>query len=221
MDVRIRKAAGVSILALLGGAWLAGCAGGTSTKGSWQGNASRVQSFHRVLVVGLNSDYDQRCAFEFSLVSQLNTGTPIAGASCDFLQPQDPLTRANIEKAVAATRADAVLTTRVVDSQFKAEQTGGMDAQGGAYYKNDDVVHVSSFDDGYGVAVTVGEVVQYPAITTVEGELHLVTRVYDTRNGSLVYSVQTKASDIGSEEDFLLDITPAIADRLRDGGVIP
>ena len=70
-----------------------------------------------MLIVGLSADYNQRCAFEFSLMSQLNSNTPIAGASCDFLKAEDPLTRANIQKVVASTKADAVVTTRVIDSQ--------------------------------------------------------------------------------------------------------
>ena len=221
LDVRFRKPICASILALLGGAWLAGCADQASVNSSWQPNAPRGQSYRRVLVVGLTKDYNQRCAFEYSLVSQLNSDTPIAGASCDFLQPEDPLTRSNIEKAVAAAKADAVLTTRVVDSSYKAVQGAGMDAQGGAYYKTADVGYATAFDGGYGVAVVYGDVVEYPPITTVEGELHLLTRVYDTRTESMVYTVQTKAGDIDSEEDFLLSITPAIADRLRRDGLIP
>jgi hypothetical protein len=218
LDLRFRLPLRAWTMPLICGALLAGCAGGNSVSGGSHGSSS-AHAYDRVLIVGLSSDYNQRCAFEFSLMSQLNANTPIAGASCDFLKPEDPLTRANILKVVASTKADAVVTTRALDSQFKAMQGGTMDDKGGVAYKPDDI-YESSFDDGHGVVVGIGEVVQYPPITVVAGTVHLLTRVYDTASKSQIDNFQTKVGNIRSETDFLLDVTPPIADQLRRDGII-
>lgn len=195
--------------------WLAGCAGGNSVKGG----SRSTHTYDRVLIVGLSSDYNQRCAFEFSLMSQLNANTPIAGASCDFMTQQDPLTRANIQKVVATTKADAVISTRTIDAQYKAVQGATLDEKGGAAYKPDDI-YTATFDDGHGVVVGIGEIQQYPPITTIQGTIELYTRVYDTSSGTMIDSFQTKVGGIASETDFLLDVTPGIASHLRRDGII-
>lgn len=219
IDLRLRPPLRAWMMPLICGAVLAGCAGANAVSGGSQGGSSSTHTYDRVLIVGLSSDYNQRCAFEFSLMSQLNANTPIAGASCDFLKPEDPLTRANVQKVVASTKADAVVTTRVIDSQYKAVQGGTMDDKGGVAYKPDDI-YATTFDNGHGVVVGIGEVVQYPPITVVDGTIELLTRVYDTGSGSQIDSFQTKVGHIDSQEDFLLDVTPLIAEHLRRDGII-
>jgi hypothetical protein len=177
--------------------------------------------FHRVLVVGLSSAFSQRCDFEYAMVSELASDGSIAGASCDYLTPQDPLTRPSIEKAVKAFNADAVVTTRVVDANFKAVKGAGRDDQGGAAYNVTSEQYVDTWCCGYGVEVTYSGITNYPPITTVEAGVDLITRVYATSDAKMVYTITTKSSSLASEEDFVLDVPPKIAARLRHDGVVP
>ena len=102
-----------SALLLLGVAWLSGCAGGGSVRSAWQTPAPHP-SFSRILIVGLSTNFNQRCDFEFAMSSQFSGNPPHPIVSCNSMTPTEQLTRANIERAVAAVHADAVLTTAVV-----------------------------------------------------------------------------------------------------------
>ena len=207
------------LLLLLGGAALAGCAGQASVKSAWQGDAPRNQSYQRILVVGLSADYNQRCHFEFSLASQLKRSAIVAIPSCDLIKSQDQLTRANVERAVATINADAVLTTSLVASGFALKEGAGRDANGGAYFNVAGYGYAVTYG-GYGVPVVYGEVVATPSLTVLHADVQVESRLYETRNASLVYTVDTKARELESQQDFLLEIPPAIADRLRRDGLI-
>jgi hypothetical protein len=69
-------------LLILGAAWLSGCASSSSVKGAWQRSAPGDQSIKKVLIVGISADFTQRCAFEWSMASQINTGSTLAFVSC-------------------------------------------------------------------------------------------------------------------------------------------
>jgi hypothetical protein len=220
LGVKSQRAPCVPMWLLLAGAWLAGCAGQPSVKSAWQGNAPRNQTFRRILVVGVSPNYNQRCAFEFSLVSQLKRGPVVAVPSCDLIKSDDPLTRASVERAVATIDADAVLTTNLVASDWGTKEGAGRDSRGGGYYKATDYGYAFNYY-GYGVPVTYGQFVESPSITTVHGQAHVVSKLYEAHGASLVYTVDTKASELESHQSFLLEVPPAIADRLRRDGLVP
>src|SRR6202167_6521837 len=105
-----KKYVAESALLLLGIAWLSGCAGGGSVRSAWHTPAPHP-SFSRILIVGVSTNFNQRCDFEFAMSSQFSGNPPHPIVSCNSMTPTEPLTRANIERAVAAAHADAVLTT--------------------------------------------------------------------------------------------------------------
>ena len=216
----IERASFVPLLLLLAGAWLAGCAGQPSVKSAWQGDASRKQTFHRILVVGVSPHYDQRCAFEFSLVSQLKRSAIVAVPSCDLIKSDEPLTRAGVERAVASINADAVLATNLVASGWDAKEGAGRDSRGGGYYKASDYGYAFNYY-GYGVPVVYGQFVESPSITTVHGQVHVASKLYETQGASTVYTVEVKVGELESFQSFLLAVPPEIADRLRRDGLIP
>ncbi len=205
-------------LLLLTGIFLAGCA--VHSQGEWQGNASRDQSFKKLLVVGLNPHFTQRCAFEFSMVSHLSSPSVTAVASCDLMTSKDELTRDNIVRAVQSSGADAVVSTVLVNMELGATEGGGRDSRGGGYYKATGFGYATDYYGVYGVPVVYGQFVTAPAITTVEGEVHVATRVYETHGATLVYTLDTKAKDLESQEHAISDLAEEIAKRLRGTGLI-
>src|SRR5271167_1387749 len=110
-----------SMLRILCVAWLSGCAGSGSVNGAWQSNPHPV--FSRILIVGISTNFDQRCAFEFAMASWFSGSSTQPVASCNSMLPKEPLSRANIERVVLAEHADAVLTTAIVSMQV-SEQAG-------------------------------------------------------------------------------------------------
>lgn len=202
----------------IGAAWLAGCAQ-TSVRSAWQDNVPRNQSFKRVLVIALSPNFNQRCAFEFSLVSQIVNGAQVAMASCDYIKSDDKLTRESVERAVASSGADAVLTTSLVTGDLGAKEGGGRDSRGGGYYKATGFGYATDYYGVYGIPVTYGAFVESPSITTVQGEVHLLSKLYETKGAKLLYTMDTNAHALESRESALMAITPEIADRLRRDGL--
>jgi len=205
-----------SALLIFGVAWLAGCVGNSgSVKGAWQ--VSPHPAFSRILIVGVSTNFDQRCAFEFSMASQFSGSSTLPIVSCNTMMPKDPLTRANIERVVAAQRADAVLTTAIVTVQL-----GSQSGYTIPYYQVVGQGYVTGPMGEYGVPVAFVQLESTQSIPKVTGEIHLLTKLFDTRDAMLLYSADTRAKsdDIQSSSTAIATLTGQIGDRLRKDGVI-
>ena len=210
---------------------LAGCSGPVRLSSEWQPKADRNQAFERVLVVGLSPNAGVRCDFESFMMNQLRA-TIEAKSSCLLMKTTEPLTRESIERVIAEYQPDAVLTTSLVHSADGAEEGGSRDTRGAAYYKATDTGYADPFYGPYGrygygggygawgVPVVYVEFETAPVVTSVEGEVTILSMLYATRDASLVYEVTTTAKDLHSRDDALAKVTGPIADRLRRDGVV-
>ena len=208
---------------MLGAAGLAGCAQQVRSTGAWQDNVAHDQSFKRVLIVGVSPDANLRCAAENFLVSTVKSESTRAWSSCGLLTSKEPLTVEAIERLVAEHRIDAVLATILVAGTASAVEGGTSETRGDAYYKATDIgyAHRSyGYYGVYGIPVVYAEFETAPAITTIKGEVELLTKVYETGGPSLVYVVNTKAKDLDSRAAALATVAGPIADRLRRDGLI-
>jgi hypothetical protein len=183
-------------------------------KGEWAENVSHDQSFARVLVVGISPDLNQRCAFERSLASKLRSGSTQAYISCDVMPQKAELTRETIEAAVAAKNADAVLATSLISQAWDTKEGATRDEQGFGVYKR-----VDSYYGVYGTVVAA-DFHAAPPITSVRGEAHITSKLYETRGATVVYTVDTRVKNIGSRSEALAEVTPPIAKKLRKDGLI-
>jgi len=201
-------------LLLVGAAFLLTAADAASVKSVWADNVSRDQTFSRVLVVGISPDVNQRCQFERTLVSRLRSESTVAIASCDVVAEKNPLTRESIEAAVAAENADAVLATSLISKSWELKDGGTRDTRGNASYKATDAYY-----GVYGTVVAV-DFHTSSSITTLKGEAHITSKLYETRGATVVYTVDTKIRNIESRDAALMDITAPIGKRLRRDGLI-
>ena len=206
----------------------AGCVGQARVDSEWQPGADRDQSFNRVLVVGLSADYNARCDFESFMTNQLRISAE-ATASCLYMKSDEQLTREGIERVISEYKPDAVLTTALVDSSQRAEEGGSADTRGDAYYKatgfgyEDPYYYGRGYYGGYGawgVPVIYAEFQTAPVITTLEGEVTILSMLYATSDASLVYELKTSAGDLHSRDDALATVTSAIGERVREDGVV-
>jgi hypothetical protein len=208
------------MLLFLATVWLSGCAD-VAVKSAWQEGVSRGQSFSRVLVVGVSPNYDLRCAFESDFASQLRSNATQAIPSCDRMKAEERLTRENIERAVASVQADAVLATTLVAANSAESEGNSRDTRGDAGYK------VTGFGTGYGfgdygMPVTYAEFETAPPISTVKSSFHVLTKLYETRGATLLYTLDTKTKpfEVESTQDSIIRITTPTADQLRRDGLI-
>ena len=198
---------------------LAGCGPSVSVKSGYTENASNRRAFERVMVVGVSPDVNQRCAFERFMVSRLATDKTVVFASCDAVTKKDPLTRESIEEAVRAQKPDAVLATILVSKTSSLKEGHGRDDRGDGMYKATDAGWDTGYYGVYGVPVIYGEFQSWPSITTLQGEVHVASRLFETSGATVVYTLDTVASGLESRDEGLATITAPIADRLRKEGL--
>ena len=206
------------VLALLAAACLIGCSRQVVVDGTFGEGVPRGGGFANILVVGVSPDVNGRCAFEQALAADLRHHSVKATMSCSVMSTKEPLTRESVERAVATLGADAVLATSLIASTAKAKEGGSADARGGGYYK------ATGYDYGYwgayGVPVVYGEFETAPSVFSISGTAELSSRLFETRDATIVYSLETKAKSFDSRELAIARITPAITDRLLKDGLI-
>ena len=202
---------------------LAGCASGESAKvtGAWAAEAQKpAQPFAKVLVVGVSPNVKSRCRFERFMVTNLGGSTTQAVASCDVMDKQAPLTRELVEQVVASQQADAVLSTLLVSQDWAPRSGGSRDTRGSAGYKATGASLATGYYGVYSVPVVYGEFHSNAAAPVIEGEAHVTSRLWETRNASVVYTVDTFVEGIESQDAGLALITSSIAGELAQRALV-
>ena len=200
-----------AILALAG---LTACTGNVAVDGQWTEGVARQGSFGNFLVVGISTDYNQRCAFEYALVSSLRDEAISASTSCSVISKDEPLSRESVVKAAQKTGADAVLATHIVEFDGKAKEGASADARGGLTYKATDI------EQYFATTVVTAKMVTAPSVFTISGTVRLSTRLFETKGATLVYAMDTRAKELESRGSGLAEIAPAIVRRLRSDGLL-
>jgi hypothetical protein len=196
-------------LLLLGAGWLCASPSHAQVKGAWADGASRDRTFSRVLVVGISPDLNQRCAFERAMAAILKSESTEAYVSCDVMPQRAELNRENVEAAVAAKNADAVLATSLISQEWDAKEGGTRETRGFGVYK--------AVDSYYGVYGTVvaAEFQTAAPLTTIQGEARLTSKLYETSGATVVYTVDMRIRDIEARGEGIAEATPAIGKKLR------
>ncbi len=172
-------------------------------------------------MIGVSPDRNVRCAFERALAAKLRSDTVKATASCAVMAVDAELSReAIVEAVVKSIGADAVIATSlVVIVKAGAKEGGSRDARGGGYYKP--VAYgYDSYYGVYGVPVVYGEFETCTSVFSVSGRCRTEDDVYETRAPTKVYRLDTQAKNLESRGMALAMITPRIAERLRDDGLV-
>jgi hypothetical protein len=190
----------------------------------WQEGVSHDQSFGKIMVIGLSHNASGRCDFESFMVTQIRATGTEAKSSCMLMKTSEDLTRESIVAVVKEYGADAVLTTVLVQSDQEAEEGGDAETRGGLYFKATGTGYAEGYYRGgyghYGVPVVYGEFRKAPVITSIEGEVTIRSMLFAVPGATLVYELDTTANDLHSREDALASITPPIAERLKDEGLL-
>jgi hypothetical protein len=121
-----------------------------------------------------------------------------------------PLTREGIEAVVAEKKADAVLATSLVAQEWGVNERGTRDTRGAGLYKP-----IDSFYGGYGMPVVYAEFMAAAPLTSIQGDVRITSKLYETRGATVVYTLDSNVKKIESRAEGLADITPPIAKKLR------
>jgi hypothetical protein len=198
---------------------LGGCTQSIRATGTWNEGATRPQTFRKLLVVGVSPDYNQRCNFEWVLATKMRSETVEAITSCSLMESDVQLSRESIEPVIRSSGTDGVVATRLVDSGASLKKGGTGDTRGSALYKATDTGMGYGYGY-YGMPVVYGEFAASRPIIELESTFEVVTQVYETRGASLVYSLKTAGKSRDAMNIVREDISRAIAERLRQDGLI-
>lgn len=104
----------VFLAALASLAIATGCSSQSLTSGDTGGNTSVYSHF---LVIGVAGDYDSRAQFERATVAELRSKGASASAYHTIVKGNRPITPDEVHGAVTTADFDAVLVTRVLDTE--------------------------------------------------------------------------------------------------------
>lgn len=212
MIASLKFPAAALILAIAG---VAGCTQAIRATGAWNEGATRPQTFRKLLVVGVTPDRNQRCNFEWVLATKMRSATVEAITSCSLMKADVQLSRENIEPVIKSSGVDGVVATRLVTSGGSLKEGGSGDTRGSALYKAQD-----SGWGYYGMPVVYGEFEQTRPIIDLVNTFEVTTQVYETGGASLVYTLKTAGKSRDAINIVREDISWAIAERLRQDGLI-
>lgn len=191
---------------------LSACTRPTTVSSTWHElKQSPASPYDNILVVGVSDDSNQRRKFENTLLSQLQGPAVRTWASHRAMQQGSTVNRDNIAETIARTGATAVIVTRLVNKQVSTEE---VDARTGhkTRRKNEKAIDFFRYDyDEY----------DEPAYMVVKSTVSLSTDLYETKNGRLLYSIDTTTYDKESGPEIIDEATSAIVGRLRRDGFIP
>lgn len=214
-----RPPAFYTALVLLLAVSLAACSA-VKVDAAWSESVIGDPDFSNLLVVGVSPDRNVRCAFEQALADNLRSATVKATASCNVMAADAKLSREAVEAVVKSTGVDAVIATSLVAVKGDAKEVGTRDERGGGYYKPVAYGFDYGYFGAYGVPVVYGEFETLPSVLSVSGAIDLATNVYETNGGEKIYGMTTRAKNLESRGMALALITPRIAERLRDDGLV-
>lgn len=168
--------------------WLASGCASTRFTSEWRANDYAGPAFRKLLVVGVSRDPIARRVFEDRLVAEL-VGRGVAATPSYVLAPEDgELDRAVLEKLVAVSGADGILTTRLV--QVARQTTYYPGAYPYAPYAAPTYGFYRYYPYAYrgawlGYAYAPPQVVQYEVVT-------LETRLFDAPRQILIWGATSQ-----------------------------
>jgi hypothetical protein len=177
---------------------LTGCAA-TQIINQWSDSSYAAASFKRILVVGVSKQTSIRRTFEDEFVARLKAAGTDAAPSYEFIPEDGQVEESRLARAVEQAGADAVITTRLVRVEKKAEYIPGTYGPypGFGYYRWYSSAWVGFYEPPR---------LRFYDIYISE------TSLYDVRNNRLVWSgiaKTTKLDDIRSEIQGFVEVVIA------------
>lgn len=195
------------LLILLGLIGLTGCTKPTQIESTWHEPTRSSRLFEKVLVVGVSDNARQRRRFENTLVAKLEKAGVSALASHGEMDVETEFNQDNVSDAVESTGATAILISRLVGQDVTSEEIEERtEIKANRRSDNRPVVDFFSYDY---------EEYEESAYIVVKRTVSLSTALYGTRNGKLVYSIDTTTFNKESEFEILDEVTTAIVDQLQ------
>ena len=172
---------------------------GCTTTSTQSDLSTKDASFSNFLVIGVAGDYTNRAYFERSVVSGIKAKGSSASAFHVVAGGNNPVTREAVKEAIVSGGFDAVVVTRVLDTDTEVD-TGNTVAGAKATHKDGSLVNLFRYDY---------EELNEPLATELNTRITFATELYDAASEQLVWTGESTGSrqeNIG----MLIDETAAI-----------
>ena len=171
-----------------------------------------TEAFANILVVGVHEDGTVRRRYERSVAAALEDAGVIAASSLSVMQTSDEISRDTLVVAAQETGADAVMITRLLSVESRAEVEQGR----------------STFDASPRGNVPIADFFRYdyaeyqdPMVITTVRTVVLATDLYSVATENRVWSVESTSFDKASDDAILYDVARSISRALTNDGLIP
>ena len=185
---------------------LGGCAA-TQIVNQWSDPSYAAASFKRILVIGVSKQTSIRRTFEDEFVAQLRAAGADAVPSYELTPESGPVEESRLARAVRQAGADAVITTRLVRVERKAQYIPGTYGPypGFGFYRWYSSAWVGFYEPPR---------LRYYDIYTSETSLH------DVRNDRLVWSGIAKTTQLGDIRQETKEYVEVVIAALREKNLL-
>jgi hypothetical protein len=204
--MRISSARVVGWIVIAAALVLSGCAA-TQIINQWSNPSYERAAFRRIMVIGVSKQSSIRRTFEDEFVAQLKASGSDAAPSYQFIPEDGQAEEPRLKRAVTQAGADAVITTRLVRVERKADITPGTygpyPAFGFYRWYSDAWVGFYEPPRLYFYDVYISE-----------------TSLYDFDNDRLVWSGVAKTTDLGDIGKAIKEYVEIVIAELREKNLL-
>jgi len=184
-----------------------GCAATSTTSA---GSDLAKMSFSNFLVIGVAGDYNNRAYFERSLVSGIRAKGSSASAFHVVAPGNKPVTREAVQGALEAGDFDAVLVSRVLDSNTDLDVKSAVT---GTKVSRKDGGALDLFRYDY-------EEVNDPLSLELNTSVNIATELYDAASEQRVWSIESVSSATENIGQLIEDAAENVVKRLNRDDLI-
>jgi hypothetical protein len=205
---RLATIAATAVIAA--GVLVSGCGRSTKVESGWEPALVGSGPYNNILIVGVTESSRQRRRFENTLAKKLERDGVNIWASNQVMPENEELNRDTVAAAVKERAAAIVIVTQLVNAEVSTKEVPERTEIKTNRKRGGSVIDFVRYDyDEY----------EESAYIEVRSTVSLLTDVYETDNGKLIYQMKTTAFDKETDFEILDEVTSAIVKRLRDDRV--
>ena len=184
---------------------VAACSTSAATRSTSAGVGESLNRIENILVVGVAQDYDSRARFERTLVTELINRGLEASAYYQAVGGNKPIDRETIESLVKSDGFDAVLITRVVNSDTETSVKSGSAAT--KTVRKDNALFRYDYQE-----------LNEPETLNISLSLKISSQLFDASSGDVVWELETTISQKEMVSKVVDEAVEKISRRLDKDG---
>jgi len=187
------------------GVLVSGCTRATKVESGWEPSLVGSGPYNNILIVGVTESSRQRRRFENTLAKKLERDDVNIWASNQVMPEKEELNRDTVAAAVKERAATIVIVTQLVNAEVSTKEVPER-TEIKTNRKRDSIIDFVRYDyDEYDES----------AYIEVRSTVTVLTDIYETENGKLIYQMKTTSFDKETDFEILDEMTSAIVKRLR------